>query len=135
MGRYSELDMRREATADIIEAEGVLIALMRDPAPVADGAGGFVASSDADAEPQPPAKRYLAPSAVNVRSGNLRQEDPDELGRRAQVKYVMIGPYDDDVQKNDWFVYNGQKLMVVSIYTDRSYETRCGVIDFGDRVA
>lgn len=131
MSRYTDLEISQQVTDATVASEGELITLLRKAAPVPDGAGGYLDSTD-DWVPQPARRRVVTGATLSVRSGNTREFVQDATGERYEIKYVIIGNADDDMQRGDRFTYRGEKMVIIDVHPDRTYEVRGQVVGWSD---
>jgi hypothetical protein len=112
----SELVMRRRNVRAFVDADPVDVVLMRPSAKVRTSAGGWV---EGEPLPLPPqrgrivqAKRRFASPLVNTEAGEV-----------TELPYILLGFWDMDVEKGDYFDWNNARWEVKSISDDREERT------------
>lgn len=116
----TETDMQRVQTKAFIDADPADIILSRAEL-VSNGAGGT---------------RLGAPSSIPSQTVRIIPTGPGterELvdGQTVQVDYVVMGEYDFDVLRGDWFYKDGIKYEVVSFANTGHYEVKAEVTNRG----
>jgi hypothetical protein len=116
------------ATQDLIREEGQPIALMRMPAPVGDGAGGYVQLSyPEDAVTQAAVKRFFSRSEYEPLAGSDSSQ-----GEGVHQKFILIGMPGDSIKVDDFFTIDGIRYVVNFIHDDTSYQVKAeGVASYG----
>lgn len=119
--RTTDLTVMRKNTEDMIAARPTSIALIRPVGLVSDGAGGMkpVAGSPTNFSAK---NRFL--SEITDATKIPFPSAQVEYGINFVATHILVGTYDDNVQKGDYFVHNGRRLTVMRIFTDRTYETK-----------
>jgi hypothetical protein len=113
------LQAQRLQTANLIAASPRNIALVRERGWTSDGAGGRVPISGPIQLPA--VTRYLG--LVSDTYGlNVTNE-----GERHRTTFILVGPYNDDIQAGDTFDLDGLKAEVTFVHADRSYQTKAEV--------
>lgn len=121
---------RRSSTSKLIEIEGQLIQLLRPADTVSDGVGSRVRASEIPHELEP-RKRCLFGLTQTGRGVNQMPERwfTTSTGEREQIVYVLIGLWDDDIRKDDWWIdAQGDKCKIIYVHHDRSYQTKAEVV-------
>lgn len=114
------LDVQIGVTKDLIESEPTSIALVRQGEYARTPSGGMA---------RPGGSTTLASknrffSAVSGKETFFI----NEAGERITVQYVLVGPPDDDIEKDDTFALRGMKFRVLYVVPDTlAYETRAMV--------
>ncbi len=126
------IEQARRTTRLSIEHDGDYIALMRPAGFVSDGAGSMV-RDDTEPTELDPIKRLLIGLTMVGRGVNQEPERfiITEPGERVRVVYVLIGTYDDDIQKGDYWMDGDDKLEVVFVHPDKSFQTKAEIIRIG----
>ena len=120
MAQRVELLVMRRQTAEYIKREPVVLTLQRNQL-VSDGQGGWTPT----AGPIPAGKQTFAFDAMGrVQAGHVRRTVD---GQEVEPEYALMGKYDADVQRGDWFFIEGIKYEVVFVHPDRSYEVSAEV--------
>jgi len=114
-------------TEALIEVEGRMIALVRPPEAVDDGAGGRIVPHGGAPVPQVAVKRYFG-GKINNRMNNMPFEGANSVGEYLRVKSVLIGMPGDDIQENDVFSVGGLTYSVDFVYPDKSFEVRADCV-------
>lgn len=110
-----------------IDAYGIYIQLYRKAAPVSDGAGGRTRTLE-DVM-LTPLKRYLK-SVVREYPKSENQEGFD-----SPTDFVLIGLWNDDIRKGDYFFVNEQRYDVFYVHFDTSYQVKALVTVHGQKKA
>lgn len=116
-----ELQAQRRLSAYFIEADGILVALQRQPR-TADGAGG---TSVGDAVP-------LAAQAFRL----LPQEDgatarTTSEGETATPQFMLMGAYDCDMARFDLFTLDDGRRFEIVYIDNRQYEIKGEAVFLG----
>jgi hypothetical protein len=115
--RLAERGVRRA-----VRTAGRDITIKRPSTTVDDGEGGVIYAGTG--------ARTLEPQKlILLQVSNEFQED--DQGERVRDQYVLIGPPDADVKKEDWWVEEGLKFRVDFVDPDRSYQTQGRVLVTG----
>lgn len=104
-----------QATEDLINFEGQMIALVRKTA-ARTPAGGVVRTQAATE--QTSKRRFFAGSSATPRQV-FRNEGEAVVG-----SYLLIGLPGDDIRKDDEFEANGQNFRVQNVDSDTRFQTR-----------
>lgn len=86
---------------------------------IADGQGGWTVGPPQDLPPQ-----QLAVLAQNTQLEQRLTLD----GQMVRPDYKLVGYFDANVQRGDWFSWRGNRYDVVYVYGNRDYETLVEVI-------
>lgn len=114
----TELKMQRRQTNAFIAAKPIDVRLNRvDTAP--NGSGGFTRLP-----PTTQPEQRLRLQDTNYQTPIRQLLDGEEV----QPQFVLIGPYDADIQRGDWFFINGKKYEVVFVHENTSYEVKAEVV-------
>jgi hypothetical protein len=113
-----ELEMLQRTTKSWLESDGETITLSRVTS-IADGAGGFGRDTPTARSPQP-----VVLESSNRQLPQRRTVD----GIEVQPEYTMVGMWDADINRGDWFYKDGIKYEVVFVDDDKSYQTTAEVI-------
>lgn len=114
-----ELEAQRRQTDAFIKADHVDVILWRQEK-VPNGSGGFVLSP---AQPLPPQQFHLVPQ-------NRQLEERQTLdGAVVRPDSVLIGYYDADIRRGDWFMNAmGKRYDVAWVNEKRDYEVRVELV-------
>ena len=116
-----ETQALRESTVDLINSRPYEIKLVRKGEFARTGSGGQKRS--ASPTPQKTIKRYFG----GVSGNPMILEGAN--GERHQATYVLIGDWNDDIQKYDEFNLYGKDYRVVGVdEASRGYQTKAWVI-------
>jgi hypothetical protein len=110
-----QLDALTQSTADLIEEDGLDVALWRVtfvPTP-----SGGVKRVDPEA-PLAAVRRFFG-SVTATPSINQREE-----GEFTLYRFVLIGMPGDDIEEHDYFLIDGQKYQVDEIDTDTAWQKK-----------
>lgn len=119
----AETDAQRRQTKAFIDAEPTDIRLQRAEL-TPNGAGGTRIGA---ASPLPPQTvRLLIPT---ITSGQGERQLLD--GEAVAIDYVLLGEWDADVKRGDWFYLNGVKYEIVSTRPTSDYEIKAEVTNRG----
>lgn len=124
------LSERRRSTAKLVEIEGKMITLNRLEDAVSDGAGSMVRAGGIPIQLEP-RKRVLFGLTQAGRGLNQQPERwfTTQTGEREQVILVLIGTYDDDIRKGDWWLdADEQVCRVIYVHKDKTYQVKAEVI-------
>jgi hypothetical protein len=99
-----ELEIQRKITVAFINADAETILLARTTK-VNDGAGGFT---------------MVSGNVTNQVFRLIPQADKTPIGMsndgdQEQVKFMVMGLYDADIQKDDWFSFNGEEYRIRAV--------------------
>lgn len=121
---HAELIMRRRNVLAFIQADPVMIELVRAGTPIKTGAGGFVPSAPTTLSPQQARivqnKRRYNNGIVNAEAGDIPHTD-----------YLLIMTYNKDVEKDDQFIWLGEHYQVTGIHEQRQESILCSIDYFG----
>jgi hypothetical protein len=113
-----ELYMQRLNTDAFIKAWPEVLVLNR-VLHVSDGQGGFSTTT------LPP----LAAQTFAVLPQNHQLQDRITIdGQTVTPDYKLLGYYNADIQRGDWFLWRGNRYDVVYVYGNRDYETLAEVL-------
>lgn len=117
-----ELKYQRRATANIISSAPTSITLWRNGESTDDGAGGSLPVLPVQTAPR---LRYFAGLVGGARTSTPGQSfHTNDDGDRQVTRYILVGEYDDDIRKGDWFFIGAAKYKVYEIAADRSFEVK-----------
>lgn len=128
--RDRTLVAQRRMTQAWIDREGVPIALNRRPDYMADAAGSMIRPNVADIT-LAPVNRILVGLTMVGRGVNQQPErwHVTSQGERYKTVYVLVGTYDDDIQKGDyWINDSGDRLEVIFVHESRLYQVKAEII-------
>jgi len=113
-----ELYVQRLNTEAFIKAWPETLVLNRVQR-TSDGQGGFTTTT----LPPLPAQTFA------VLPQNHQLKDRVTLdGQTVTPDYKVLGYYDADIQRGDWFLWRGNRYDVVYVYGNRDYETLAEVL-------
>lgn len=115
-----ELQSQRQATRDLIDSKPVKLTIHRPTELVSDGAGGLIREDTPDE--LPPRERYMGVITDITVLGFANVEF--EEGKRIRWTHILVGPYDDDIQENDFFMIGDRKYVIARVHPDRTYQTK-----------
>lgn len=108
-----ELNVMRRQTKAYIEREPVKMILNREEA-TGDGQGGVIITSGPI-----PVQTFAFDAMSLPQQGQIRRTvDAQEV----QPEYALMGEYNADVKRGDWFFLEGIKYEVVFVHPDRTYQ-------------
>ena len=113
----AELKAQRRISRAFIDADGRDVILLRSPR-LDDGAGGF---SLGPSVPQGPQRLRLLPQEDGATERTTAE------GETATPQYMLMGPWDANMQRWDEFELDGIRYQIVYI-DDRKYELKGEVI-------
>lgn len=120
------LEAQRRQTQSLIDTGGREIALHRPSALINDGAGGKKRLAGNDVTFVPVTRFFGAISNLG-RGASTRPLEwiTTSLGERYHAFYVLIGTWDDDIRKDDYFFINDKKYEVVFLHEEvDAYQTK-----------
>lgn len=109
------LDAQIRNTQQIISSEPTSISLRRPAKMVADGAGGFMPSTNNDKSVSTADRFFGTVSEAFMRV--------DQEGREMLITNMLVCLPDDDIQFNDYFTLDGRKYLV-SFVEARPYQKK-----------
>jgi hypothetical protein len=119
--RAAELKAQQRLSLAFIQADVRDVVLMRSPR-TDDGAGGFVVG-----EPVPVAAQKLR--LLPQEDGATERTTAE--GESATPQFMLMGPWNANMQRFDEFTLDGVRYQVVYI-DDRKYELKGEVVRLGD---
>ena len=119
--RPAELRAQCRVSLAFIEADARYVTLMRSPR-TDDGAGGTVVGEPAPLSPQ---KLRLLPQEDGATARTTAE------GETATPEYMLMGPWNANMQRFDEFELDGVRYQIVYI-DDRKYELKAEVIRLGN---
>lgn len=123
---HAELVMRRVNVREFIKADPIVLVLTREPEAVKNpGTGGYVAGA-----PIPPLEAQTARIVQNKRrytNGVVNSE----AGDIPHTDYLLIGMHTLNVEKDDIFMWAGEKYQITGISELRTESTLCSIDYFG----
>lgn len=126
---FDKIAVQRRVTERLIQIEGEPITLRRKPALQMSLSGGLASATD-DYTPQRPRRRFFSGLNSAGRSVTAARFDVDAEGEGWRVRGVLIGPPNDDIQKDDLFTWNGQDMRVAAVHPDRRWQTKAEVVAY-----
>lgn len=119
--RPAELKAQQRISRAFIDADGRMVVLMRSPR-TDDGAGGFVVGTPV---PQGAQCLRLLPQEDGATERTTAE------GESATPQYMLMGPWNANMQRWDEFELDGIRYQIVYI-DDRKYELKGEVIRLGN---
>jgi hypothetical protein len=110
----AELAIQRQLTAAFVQADRILVTLVRST-PVSDGAGGTSPGT-----PTPLAAQVMR----LIPLGDGAQERMTSDGREVRPAYKLLGLHTADMEIDDEFTIGGKRYQVVFISENRQYEVK-----------
>lgn len=113
-----ELFVRRQGTLEMIAGNSMIVPLQR-PSYVDDGAGGL----------QPGSVQVVLPQTFRIIA--LNREVPRRIsadGSEVQPTYRLLGRWNADVERGDYFHKDGVRYEVVWVEPDKSDATRADLV-------
>ncbi len=125
---FNAEDPRIANTRDLIEFAGTEISIERPTAAsrIDDGMGGVI-YIDAPLEIFPPKRRWVQGVAIAVEGAGYEGAPVttfDEDGQEQLTAYVIVGMPDDDLRRDDQFMYRGNRVRIVSVLPDKGWQCR-----------
>lgn len=125
--RTRETQIMRMHTRILIDRFPSDIVVERPRRAVPDGQGG-VERPSGRGQTLRPQRVFLSGLNSNGRSLTAARWDVLPEGERFLVRYVVIGPYDADLQEDDEFTFQGRRFRIMSVFPDRAFETKCEAV-------
>lgn len=123
MSVSAELKAQRRQTDAFIKANPTSVILSRAES-VPNGAGGFRQGAPSALTPQE--FRFIEPGA-SYGQGEAQLLD----GEMVRVDWILLGRYDADLKRGDWFYKDGIKYEVVTVRSTGNYEVKAEVTNRG----
>jgi hypothetical protein len=117
-----EVKIQRRLTIDFIEADPLELQLMR-PVRTEDGAGGY---ETGDPVPVGGLQRLRL-----IPLGDGAQERLMADGRQVSPSYMLMGPYNANMQRWDTFELRGDRYQIIFINQNTQYEVKGEVAYLG----
>lgn len=132
-GKFTTSEYMEQQNDMLLDLDGVLIRLVREPAYEDDGEGGQIRSDDDEDEVTLAEQRFLFWEAAPV-AHVARGADFDQIigmGQRVTTSHVLAGRTDANIQQDDRFEHEGYDYVVRYVHPDHNEQTIAEV----DRVA
>lgn len=132
-GKFTTREYMEQQNDMLLDIDGVLIKLIREPDYVDDGEGGVIRSDDDAEEKTLAEQRFLFWEAAPV-AHVARGADYDQIigmGQRVTTSHVLAGRTDANIRQDDRFEHEGYDYVVRYVHPDRTEQTIAEV----DRVA
>jgi len=118
----AELRTQRRLTAEFIEADPLELQIMRATR-TPNGSGGYKTAAPA------PVGGLQRLRLIPLQDGSTERYDAN--GKQVFPQYMLMGPFDADLQRWDYFELNGDRYQIVFINRNRSYQTKGEVAYLG----
>lgn len=109
-----ELQLQRVNTLAFIGADSFRVTLVRQTA-TSDGAGGVLHGGDAPLAPQ-------VMRLIPQQDGGAERMTTD--GEMVEPQYVLMGRWDADILRGDYFLLDGERYEVVYVNQNTQYERK-----------
>lgn len=123
-GKFTTQQYMGQQNNILLDLDGVLIKLQREPDLVDDGEGGVI-RPDEEPEKTLGEQKFLfwesAPIAHVARGATFQQNIG--MGQRVTTTHILCGRTDANIRQNDYFTQNGYDYVVTYVHPDRTEQT------------
>ena len=123
IGSAAEVEVQKKNTAAFISASPESLVLLRQEK-ISNGHGGFTLSEPVELEPQ-----VFRMILQDRRLGDTQTGE----GSAARPSYTLLGYFDADIQRGDYFFFGANRYDVDFVYEARDYQTKAEVMFRGQQ--